>query len=63
MCTINILTSGPYRCILINMKRTHIYLTEKQVDKLKQESKNTGLSISEIIRRLVDKKYIDGDVV
>ena len=42
------------------MKRTNVHLTEKQIVKLKQIAKNTGLTVAEIIRRFVDdglKKY------
>ena len=37
------------------MKRTDIYLTEIQWRKLKNISKKTGLSVSEIIRRMIDE--------
>ena len=35
---------------------TH-YLTEKQILKLKSESKKTGLTVSEILRRTIDKYF------
>jgi len=42
------------------MHRTDIYLTEIQMKKLRAIMKKTGLSMSEIIRRMIDdglKKY------
>jgi len=44
----------------ITMHRTDIYLTEIQMKKLRAIMKKTGLSMSEIIRRMIDdglKKY------
>jgi predicted CopG family antitoxin len=41
--------------IVSNMKRTTIWLTEKQQKDLKKQSEKTGISFSEIIRRLIDK--------
>lgn len=37
------------------MKRVNLYLTEYQIKKLKRLSKELGLSVSEIIRRMIDK--------
>jgi macrodomain Ter protein organizer (MatP/YcbG family) len=42
------------------MKRTNIYLSEIQWKKLKAIAKETGLGISEMIRRMIDdglRKY------
>jgi predicted DNA-binding protein len=36
------------------MKRTTIWLTEPQLKKLNQISKNTGMKQAELIRRLID---------
>lgn len=36
------------------MNRTQIYLTEKQMGFLKEVSKNDDISISELIRRILD---------
>jgi hypothetical protein len=36
------------------MKRVNFHLTEKQISDLKKLSKETGLNISEIIRRALD---------
>ena len=36
------------------MKRVDYHLTEKQIEVLKSESKATGLSVAELIRRAVD---------
>jgi hypothetical protein len=36
------------------MKRVGYYLTEKQFRYLKKVSKITGLSVSELIRRIID---------
>ena len=37
------------------MIRTNIYLTELQMKKFKAMSKKTGLSVAEIIRRVLDE--------
>ncbi|TFB11235.1 ribbon-helix-helix protein, CopG family [Candidatus Marinimicrobia bacterium MT.SAG.2] len=37
------------------MKRINHHLTEKQIKKLKAQSKKSGLSASEIIRRALDE--------
>jgi len=37
------------------MPRVGLYLTEPQVKKLKAISKKTGLTVSEIIRRIIDE--------
>ncbi len=46
------------RCMLNTMKetmrRTNIYLSNGQDEKLKERSKSLGLSVSEIIRRIID---------
>lgn len=36
------------------MKRTNIYLTDPSVERLKALSKQTGLSVAELIRRAID---------
>jgi hypothetical protein len=36
------------------MKRTNLYLTEKQVERLKARSKQEGLSVAELVRRAID---------
>ena len=36
------------------MKRVNYHLTEKQIKGLKEISKDTGLSVAELIRRSVD---------
>jgi hypothetical protein len=36
------------------MKRTNLYLTEKQMQRLKQRSESEGLSLAELVRRAVD---------
>jgi hypothetical protein len=36
------------------MKRANFYLSEKQIDALKEQSAETGLSASEILRRVID---------
>ena len=36
------------------IKRTNIYLTEPSVAKLQELSKQTGLSVAELIRRAID---------
>jgi len=37
------------------MKRYNFYLPEQQMEKLQELSKQTGLSVSELIRRAIDK--------
>ncbi len=39
------------------MYRVNYYLSEKQIDKLKEQSKKTGISMSEIIRRAIDNYF------
>ncbi len=39
------------------MDRINIYISKKQKEKLKAESKRTGISVSELIRRSIDKVY------
>jgi predicted DNA-binding protein len=46
------------------LKRTNIYLSTIQVDKLNKLSESTGLSVAELIRRAIDvffdkKEYMD----
>ena len=36
------------------MKRTNLYLTERQMERLKQRSEDEGLSLAELVRRAVD---------
>ena len=36
------------------MKRTNLYLTEKQLERLKARSEKEGLSLAELVRRAVD---------
>ena len=37
------------------MERKQIYITKQQIDRLKKLSKETGLSVSELIRRSIDR--------
>ena len=37
------------------MKRVSMFLTHLQIKKLQAEAKRTGLSVSELIRRFIDK--------
>ena len=43
------------------MKRTQIYITENQHKQLKELSDKTGLSISEIIRRAIDRGFSESN--
>jgi predicted DNA-binding protein len=36
------------------MKRTNIHLSEQQLKRLEQQSRKTGLSVAEIVRRAID---------
>lgn len=38
----------------MNMRRLDLYITEKQMASLLKTKKDTGLSVSELIRRAVD---------
>ena len=38
----------------VSMKRTNFHLTLEQIKRLKKISKETGLSVAELIRRAVD---------
>jgi len=38
----------------MNMERTNIYATKKQLDAIKKIAQETGLVMSEIIRRAID---------
>ena len=43
------------------MKRTQIYLTEKEHTLIRKESEKIGIKLSELIRRILDKHLkIDG---
>jgi predicted DNA-binding protein len=46
-----------YVCLLYayGMKRVAMFLTENQIKRLKQLSKTTGLKVSELIRRFIDR--------
>jgi catalase (peroxidase I) len=50
--TIDIYRTSVY---CISMVRVNYHLTDKQISKLKEMSKDTGLSVAELIRRAVDK--------
>ncbi len=36
------------------MKRTNLYLTEKQMERLKHRAESEGLSVAELVRQAVD---------
>jgi hypothetical protein len=36
------------------MKRVDFHLTERQIEELREMSKDTGISVAELIRRAVD---------
>jgi hypothetical protein len=36
------------------MRRSNIYLTEKQVERLQERSEKEGLAVSELVRRAID---------
>ena len=42
------------------MKRVNYYLSEQQIEMLKQLAKKTGITVSEIIRRAVDQYFTMG---
>ena len=41
----------------MNMKRVDHYITPKQLKMLKKMSKDTGLTVSDLIRRAIDEIY------
>jgi predicted DNA-binding protein len=43
------------------MIKVNHFLTEKQLQYLRDISKDTGLSVAEIIRRLIDKHIKEGN--
>jgi len=40
------------------MAKITIHITEKELEILNKESLNTGLSVSELIRRIIDESYL-----
>ena len=34
-----------------------IYYTEQQIEKLKEEAKNIGINVSELVRRIIDEHF------
>ena len=41
------------------MKRLQMYFTKRQIEKLSKKAKETGISLSELVRRILDK-FLDG---
>ncbi|MDP9245633.1 MAG: ribbon-helix-helix protein, CopG family [Chloroflexota bacterium] len=44
------------------MRRTQIYLTDEEAHALKRASKETGLSMSDLVRTAVDEKFLLGQM-
>lgn len=44
------------------MRRTQIYLTDEEAAALKGASRETGLSMSDLVRTAVDEKYLPGQM-
>jgi hypothetical protein len=44
------------------MRRTQIYLTEEEAAALKHASKQSGLSMSDLIRTAVDDRFLSGEL-
>lgn len=42
----------------MELKRTQVYLTRKELDALERQQRETGTTQSELIRRAVDREYI-----
>lgn len=42
----------------IIMIRTNVFLTQRQLDRLKSESEASGLKVAEMVRRAIDE-YLD----
>ena len=53
------LTSFLHHCytLLVKKHRTNIIFLERQMKRLEEESKKTGSSIAELVRRAVDAVY------
>lgn len=43
---------------MAKMERINVHLTEQQIEHLRQLSKETGLSVAELVRRAIDY-YLD----
>lgn len=43
------------------MTKTSLFLTDQQLDRLAKEKERTGISKSEILRRLIDEKFKEYD--
>jgi len=43
------------------MRRTQIYLTDKETEVLKRASKKSGASMSDLIRSAIDQTYVRGE--
>ena len=39
------------------MKRVNYHLTDREIEALRKESEKTGISVAEIIRRLIDNHF------
>jgi len=50
-------------CYNCAMKKTMLYLTEEEARQLKEASEESGLSMSEIIRRMLDSYFLEEDRV
>jgi predicted DNA-binding protein len=44
------------------MKRMHIHLAEQQIERLERMSKQTGLTVAELIRRAIDAYSVGWDL-
>jgi len=43
------------------MAKITIHITEKEIERIKEDSETTGLSVSDIIRRIIDSFYASED--
>ena len=45
------------RTITTDMKLKNFYLTVKEIEKMQTSSKEMGISVSELLRRIIDNYY------
>lgn len=44
------------------MKRTQVFLTEQQVEKIESEAEIKGIKFSEMLRRLIDEHFDNSNI-
>ena len=56
-CTVDIKEPWSLKMKRVGMVRVGLYLSDSQMKKLKRISKKKGLTVSEIIRRMIDEGF------